>query len=88
MAIVRPPGRVQIRGHHFEDDNVVAAGVVLVRFPMTFRRRSRNGDAAEFFRQLLADAPVILSWKRLLRIIVDRQQDLHEVHGSHLVRLG
>ncbi len=35
-----PPTRIELRCHDFEDDNIVATGVIMVLFPVTFRVRA------------------------------------------------
>ena len=43
--VVAPPSR-QLCRHHFKDDDVIAAGVIVIKLSMTFRGRPRvNGYA-------------------------------------------
>jgi hypothetical protein len=70
-----PPGALQIVGHHFENNDIVAAGD---RF--AFRRRAViNRDATKLSLQLLHHLGKHLYRKRLTCLIRKRQKNFDEI---------
>jgi hypothetical protein len=79
----RTPGALQIISHHFEDNDIVAAGD---RF--AFRRRPVvNRDATELALRLLHHLGKLLRRKRLTCLVRKRQKDFDEI-GQRIIFIG
>ena len=80
----RPPRRLQIVSHHFENNDIVAAGD---RF--AFRRGAViNRDATELALQLLHHLGKPLPRKRLTCLVRKRQKDFDEIGQRKCSSLG
>src|SRR5690606_756877 len=90
FAVAPPPGAVEFLGHHFEDDDVVAAGAFrsLAAPDALGGGAGERGQPAKAPGQLLADAQPFRVGDRLAGIVGDRQENLDEIHRGSLTQTG
>src|SRR5262249_42978630 len=78
-----PPGLLQPAGHHLVDDDLVLALSGRAVLPQPLGRRAGVGrQAAELLGQLVGDGTKQLAPVRSPLVVVQRHQDVDEVHES------
>src|SRR5262249_36975136 len=81
-AIVSPPGPVELRRHDLEHHDVVAVGPAFVLPQAVGGRAGGRRHPTEALAELAADLGIKFLAECAADVVVQRQQDLNELHGA------
>ena len=86
LASISPPPRyVEPIDHRFEHHHLIPVHLTVLTLPEPGGRRSHvRGDAAELGGELATDLRKLLVGKVPAFVVIDRQQQLHQMHAYRL----